>query len=348
MTFHGIPNFGAVLQGYALCEYLRKCGFDCEIINYTCSNIVKRELTFKGSKNFLKNFVLKHLIWNRQQLKIAACREFEKSYLSERVYDVNSIGEANGEYDCFISGSDMIWNLAVTDRDFTFYLDFVKNSKYKFSYGSSVGAPLPDYSYQDALRLLKNYNMLSVREKDTAEFLANALKVDCAYVSDPTMLLQSSDWEKMVLPVRHKNYVFVYFGGDGALEAAVKYAKANGKKVLYCNFGLPSLEYKNVSLYSPEEFLSYIANADAVFTDSYHGLLFSFYFKKKVWSFNSSNRILTLLEQLDLEKVYFKNDSNFEHEIDYKTCSAKIEELRKSSAKYLKNAITGSQNYGTM
>ena len=35
ITIHGIPNFGSVFQSYALCEHLKKCGYDdVQVIDY--------------------------------------------------------------------------------------------------------------------------------------------------------------------------------------------------------------------------------------------------------------------------------------------------------------------------
>ncbi len=50
LTFHNIPNYGAALQAVALCNAVSKLGLECEIINYKCENIIKRELV---PKNFL-------------------------------------------------------------------------------------------------------------------------------------------------------------------------------------------------------------------------------------------------------------------------------------------------------
>lgn len=36
LTYHNIPNFGAVLQAYALYEKIREIGIECEIIDYQC------------------------------------------------------------------------------------------------------------------------------------------------------------------------------------------------------------------------------------------------------------------------------------------------------------------------
>lgn len=143
----------------------------------------------------------------------------------------------------------------------------------------------------------------------------------------------------MLKPVKERNYILVYFTGEGTLRHAIKYGKKHHKKVLVCGAGIPTPEYRYVNIYSPEDWLSYIANADCVFTASYHGLLFSIYFHKQVRSFNKSNRSLTLLENLGLKKVYYLNDKNFESKIDYDECDKVIRNMRQQSLEYLKKCI---------
>ena len=48
MTFHNIPNIGAILQAYSFCKIMRMKGQECYLVDYTCDNIRKRELIKKG------------------------------------------------------------------------------------------------------------------------------------------------------------------------------------------------------------------------------------------------------------------------------------------------------------
>ena len=79
LTYHNIPNIGAILQAQALCEFIRSCGYDCDIIDYTCKNIVSRELTFHPSSNLLKNILAK-FFWRKTKQKIKRCDKYEKSF----------------------------------------------------------------------------------------------------------------------------------------------------------------------------------------------------------------------------------------------------------------------------
>lgn len=73
LTFHNIPNIGALLQAYSLCMVIRNMGYDCEIIDYECDNIVKRELCYHPHPNPLKDLVLR-LFWHKSKKKLSCAK----------------------------------------------------------------------------------------------------------------------------------------------------------------------------------------------------------------------------------------------------------------------------------
>ena len=76
LTYHNIPNFGALLQALALCRALRQSGADCEIIDYSCSNVEQRELTFHTSANSVKTIYRRLFYWPGEKEKIRRCTDF--------------------------------------------------------------------------------------------------------------------------------------------------------------------------------------------------------------------------------------------------------------------------------
>lgn len=341
LTFHNIPNFGAILQAYSLCKGIRKLGYDCEIIDYECENIVKRELSFKPTGNFLKNFVLKELVWKKNLKKIALCNDFMKrqNIVGYDRYTKENLSDLNFKYDTFISGSDMIWNSEITDNDLSFFLDFVREGKTKIAYGSSVGAEIKNDNIENIKKYLATYDSIAVRESDTETFLREKISINAETVCDPTMLLSREEWEAFAHPVKEKNYVLVYFPYKEILLAAKRYAKKHGKKLIVINNSLPLWGVNNKPLYSIEDWISYIQHADVVFTDSYHGLLFSLYFNKPVWTNNNGIRFTSLLKKMGLEKCFIENDTDFSNVIDYNVVENRIGEFREESIAYLRTSL---------
>lgn len=339
ITFHNIPNIGALLQAIGLCITIRNLGYECEIIDYSCANIVERELTFHKRNGYIKNLIAKYL-WKKKCQKIKGCQEFMRSLhlYSNQFYNHNDIHSANNQYDGFISGSDMIWNLDVTKNDYSFFLDFVAADKRKVSYGSSIGAKWKQEDIPNVVKLLSSYHHLAVREQDTCDLL-NDFNLDCKCVCDPTMLVLPDEWRKKAIKPPFKDYVLVYFPSLKNICAAKKYAKEHGLKVVVIKMGLPSLTYKCVSPNTPPEWIGLFENASAVFTGSYHGFLFSLYFEKLVWTDNSSNRIMSLVDKLSLHNCILDSVNDFENTIDYKKVKELINSMRLSSIEYLKNAL---------
>ncbi len=341
MTYHNIPNFGAVLQAFSLCEVIKQLGYHCEIIDYECENIKNRELVFQKPNNPIKAVLHKVFIWPHVKRKIIECQKFIQNDVSDISYNRNNISQSNDRYDCFISGSDMIWNMDVNGYDYSFFLDFVKDHKRKISYGSSIGGIWSVKQIDGIKKYLSKYDSIAVREKDTCQTMEKDLKLSCTTVVDPTMLCTADDWNRYTTDGKDSNYVLVYFPTNELIEAARKYSLEHAKKLIILQTRLPFKRKNSKIIYSPSEWMSYIKYADAVFTDSYHGLLFSLYFNKPVWTNNNSNRISTLLEELGLETCYIKNDEELKNKIDYDRCNRKIEKMRNNSLDYLKSVLKG-------
>ena len=89
LTFHNTPNFGAVLQTYALCTFIRNIGYeDCRVIDYSCRNIISRELTCKKTGIYLLDMI-KRMAWKYTERKILECHRFlySREIISEEKYD---------------------------------------------------------------------------------------------------------------------------------------------------------------------------------------------------------------------------------------------------------------------
>lgn len=338
LTFHNIPNFGAVLQAYSLCEALRQLGHDCEIINYRCDNIVARELTYHPNPNKIKDIILRHFVWPSTEKKIRECQEFmiQNKMYSKDEYDRQTINKANNNYDAFLSGSDMIWDFAVTNNDTTFLLDFANEDKIKYSYGSSCGDEIWGENDLDRVRkLLGRYLGIAVREESMKKKLQD-IGVNSRVVADPTLLLKPTQWRGVAINPQIDKYVLVYFPSELNLEAASRYAKNKGLKVVVLSWGIPMRKYTKVSPKSPLEWVGFVKHAEAIFTDSYHGLLYSLYFKKPVWVGKTGNRFASMMDYLDIWGIDLKKDPGLNYKIDYVKVTTLLDKMREESLEYLK------------
>ena len=220
-------------------------------------------------------------------------------------------------------------------NDFSYFLNFVDDDKLKIAYAASVGKKWSKDDIYRVKEFLTRFDAIGVREQDTNLQINKELSIDSVCVPDPTILIKKDEWKKYIYDIDLSNYVLVYFPYEEILAAARRYAKLNKKKLVVIRQGFNLFNRENQMIYSPQEFLSYIYYADAVFTDSYHGILFSMYFNKQFWTNNKGNRILSLLDYLDLKHCLIENDKEFKNIVQYSDVNIKLDKLRNSGINYL-------------
>lgn len=132
LTFQRTTNFGSFLQMFGLYEAVRNLGFDCEVIDYSCKAIEDRELPVsKPRSNTVKGLIGFLLFESKIRKKYTILFSEAQKYVKfSRRYEQKNITFANYEYDIFLVGSDILWDMNLTE-DKTFFLDFVSDSQKK-------------------------------------------------------------------------------------------------------------------------------------------------------------------------------------------------------------------------
>mgnify|MGYP004522202649 CR=1 FL=1 len=343
ITFHRTTNFGSLLQTFALYRKIEDLGHVCEVIDYRCPAIEKREnLSKKTIDKNLKTTIRNILFLPGYKDKARKMNKFIYSNMNvSDEYGLDSIKNSNEQYDKFMVGSDIVWGRDITEDDYTYFLEFVEDSRKKYAFASSVG----DYSFRGdedrVSSLLNEFNRIAVRENDAIEWINKIGGPRSEWVCDPTMLLTADEWKKYIMPKYYPDeYVLVYFRDPkGKCSAdAIKYAKKNHCKVLFINYDFPVKGMKNVKPKTLEEFLGLILNAKMIFTASYHGMLFSTYFNKEFLFYTRAHksRVLSLAERLELnQNCGDEIDVDRYESIDYIVVNHHLQKFREASIKVL-------------
>ena len=311
LTFHDTNNFGSIAQTYGLYKKIVDLGFDCEVIDYQCANIVRREIPKPFHLSLSPKSIL-HDVFNErhQRMKYNSLSGFlhEKMALSP-LCDRHNIIDVTEDYDTLLIGSDIVWGLDITANDLTYFLDFASNRTcHKISYAASIGNPWNDEQKTLVAPLLNKFDHITVREDESALWVKDASGCDSRVVCDPSMLLTTSEWQKEInnqFSFKDK-YILVYFNKGKCLQTAIQYSKKTGLKVKLVGYGVSrSKDYSFVQPHSFGDFLSLIFNAEIVFTASYHGFLFSTYFSRPFVYFNISHpsRMTTLAKRLGVNHL---------------------------------------------
>lgn len=360
MTWFTYDNFGSLLQAYALQETIKTLNLDVEIINYQP----------KSAYRIKENYGLKVLkkIRNKTQgrkyklPKNDKYNEFRNKYLNigTTAWTDNELYQLNDRYDVFVCGSDQIWAPTVFDKNY--FLDFVAEEYKKIAYAPSIGLPVIENKYVEAemKRLISRFSYLSIREKEGQSLIQKICGKKPEVVLDPTLLIDEQGWEKII---DHQNntdssYALAYFLGDNDKYITIcrKLANKYGLNLVLLPTKPKDMQYKEVVEKSqgPEDFLRLIKNAKCVFTDSFHGTIFSINFKVPFVTFkrfkdnklSQNSRVYNALRMFELqERLYDHNQKYFENnllDINFKKSNEILEREKKRSIRYLSEALNES------
>lgn len=347
LTFHDTNNFGSWLQMYALYKKISDMGVKAEVIDYKCAELIRREkITLQKLKG--QDFAKKRKIIIKQILFSLYSFKYIKS--SKKVYYKSNIGNANRYYDAFVIGSDLVWDTRITNQDYTYMLDFVKNDKIKCSYAASLGYEvIPKEQIDTYKKLLNRLDYITVREVSAKAALENLNIYDVHEVCDPTLLVTKREWLKFVKKKNdYGNYVLIYFLDDEKrlLRLAKQYAHKHKYKVLSISEISELPEQNHVFPKTVREFLTLLYHAEKIFTASYHGMIFSINFEKQMAFCNREpkSRMKTVSQKMCLDR-YEINHALYdgEAEINYGAVRQKLQEYRKVSASHLGNILRISE-----
>lgn len=359
-TLFGVSNYGTVLQAYATQLELKKLGYNCELLNYTQKRLSTFNVIKKSNRNISgiksKLYVIASILFRAIPniiLKNNFSRFIKKNLnlTKDVMHEYNEVELNNhlNNYDCYITGSDQVWNSEYNGGiDYTYYLGFVPNNKNKISYASSIG--MEDFRKSETAKikeLLSRYNKISVREISAQKALNN-LKIKSDLVLDPTMLISNEEWKTIESNIKIKRkYLLVYILGrdKSIINIAKKIAKEKNLKIV--KIGLDFIYskniYKNYQFASPNDFIYLFRHADFILTNSFHGIAFSVNFNKQFLAVSPktyNTRLVSILSLFDLSNNLIKDENYGEIEkIDYEVINKKLELYRNHSRQFLEKSI---------
>lgn len=346
LTFHNNTNYGSWLQTYALYKVVHDLDYEIEVIDYRSEKDSYMEIiSMSNFSELLQDIKIEKLSAIKNVLKIQVnFKNNKRKYwkLSNLIYTEKNVEKLNKEYDIFLIGSDLVWDIRYAGSH-TYMLNFAHSNKKRISYAASYGyETIPEKEKKFFKKYLLQFQKITVREKNSKEELTKLLNMPVEYVCDPTMLLENSEWKKFVKPNKRKNkYVLVYMPDNK--KKIVKEARRYCRKY-HCDILIISKtkEKDSICPYSIEEFLSLFYYAEKIFTGSYHGLVFSVYFEKEFAYINRmpANRMQSLAEKLGLDQYEINNPVfDLEKKIDYVPIKEKEQEFRHTSKKILEEML---------
>ena len=363
----GFDNFGCIVQNYALEKVLCKYGtvdtlFDNEKeyidkryhFEWNLKNIIKFIINRAGVRCF---FTSKKFLF--EVARAVRGRDFCSKYMNIR-YNVD-FDTVDSEYDYFVVGSDQVWNPGLPAKGDKYrkrkvsrikYLKFASPEK-RIAYAASIAQPDIPPALRDSFKeSIDEMAHIAVREYEGAELIKKYTGRDVDVVLDPTMLLSSDDWSKIENKPywldHDEKYLFTYFLGE-RIDDVVNKVASNRKLRVINMLDLDNFEHYTTS---PEEWIYLIHHAELIYTDSFHGTVFSILFKrpfvvcdrigKGIYS-QMNSRINTLLKQFNLTSRYGTSSNSYEiddpYNIDYGDVDSVLKIKRQEAYDYLNASI---------
>ncbi len=373
-------NYGNKFQNYAVEQILSKYGeaetfkLERSANRITSVNATKtiNKLSIAYVKKFLRSRLMSRFDMNNtdksvirdcvyamlnknkllklKQERSASFKSYQDEYLhvSDKVLTHELSADENwvNRYDCFFCGSDQVWNPTYDTTSDLAFLSFAKGKNVAIapSFGVSV---IPDDVTDKYTKWLNDISFLSVREDAGAKIISDLTGRDAKVLVDPTMMLEADTWKKCVkkpdtLP---QKYLLCYFLGQVSAKykkEITSFAKKNNLQIVRL-FDIESPDYYT---YGPNEVLYSILNAEYIFTDSFHGSVFSILFNKNFTVFDRdeggqsmSSRLDTLLTKFGLQERKFGFEYNEIPASKWNEVDSILATERKNALEYVDNAV---------
>lgn len=315
-------NCGGYLQNYALQQVLRNCGFEVETLDwdfYVSKYEPEKPFIYllDTGKIFLSRTLLgrkTNYSWTRKEIYHSLTRRNRKfadenMSVSPYLWGKRQFRKYAGlkGFDAFIVGSDQVWRPAYNCRGMLgrMFLDFTDNMDVRrIAYAASFGTDIWEFSNKETKacsKLIKRFDGVSVRESSGIELCQSHFGINPVHVVDPTMLLEQSDYMKIIknLPSPQKDkYIFSYILDNNKYSEQIigqfcTSVSLNSYSILPkpCNLYKQKINDLDEYLYpSAVSWLNAICHSEFIVCDSFHGVVFSIIFNKPFAVFINSNR----------------------------------------------------------
>lgn len=334
------PNFGSVLQAFALQYTIKNMGYDVKVIDYKYPNeyhwgagakIGRRKVTFRNRLGDIKRYMQLKL-GLREPTKMELLNLFIKNEMqcTDFYPSRSSIIKNPPHFDIYVSGSDQIWNPNTMFGDMSYMLDFAPKESKKIAYSSSFSCNSIPSKYVPLYRNnLKSYSAIGVRELNGIS-LVNKLtdREDAKLVLDPTLLLSKEQWheymlksKKIMLPSKYILFymlAYTYSPEEKMRELLIFVQKKYHLPIVALSKKPQGFQGEYIRIEEKQsignyEFLRLFEKAEIVVTSSFHGTAYSLIFGKPLLALEdgtskSDDRISSLLRTIGLtSQLVFTN-----------------------------------------
>jgi hypothetical protein len=374
-------NYGGIFQCLALQNVLINNQFEVEVIQFTYkykNGLARKFLIFFSyffSIKRLYEFVydaFRFIIYPVKKKPLSAemmasRNAFIQKYINftESVNE-NSIGELSRRYDAIVVGSDIVWK-GLGKKYLPYLFDWAPEfGGLRISYAACSGSDtgVPFLNKKKAKIMFQKINAMSVRDMSTYEMVRRVSGIKPKIVVDPTFLYDYMPY--IGPPAQSQPYIFVYIlgneikgrGGHNSVISRIKkrYGAMKVIAVVIADVSLSAEDFADEVIYdaSPEDWLNLIYYAGFVYTDSFHGCVFSLKYKKNFLgyysSYSRSSRLKDFAKRYNTEKYIVASTKDMvkkrsiEEPCDFSSIDAVVDKYKAGSLSFLLDSLKSNSH----
>lgn len=312
LTLHDSPNYGAVLQAYAMRACLSGLGHEAFVIDRRRDSgtaPLRTPPPERDDMRLLGLFRVDARNGAREYARrCARTLAFERERIGMSAYHFHDWTAAPRDMglDLILVGSDQVWNANNLDPA-DYLLRGVPGNPPGIAYAASIGMPeFPEDRVEIFRTGFARFAAIGVREREAVE-MVRSLGFAAEHVVDPVLLAGRGVWRDVLATGADGTpRTFAYFLAEdipAMLPELADFAAKTGRRVdLFVDWFVRRAPHgvggwlKNGKFWrkwrqrgidfrldaGPEEFVRSIAAAEAVVSNSYHALMFSLVFGREV------------------------------------------------------------------
>lgn len=366
VTWWSSKNCGTCLQAYALFRAVEGLGCDASMMDLVVPHFgikywVRLVLSAVGLcqlRIWLRNFIRRRIHREAPPTKLEAW--VKSTFRVKHIKHPWSMHLLVAKTDCFVSGSDQIWNTYYERFSPRMFLDCVGNAR-RVAYASSIGTKGINPVYAERVKgWLSKFARIGVRESSAVKALKELTgRDDIVQVMDPVFLLSAEEWRdfgRIEPDVTKEKYLLCYMLGDNPMYAE-KVLSVGRKLGINRVIVMPSCERPDFRIEGcetfenpiPPEFVALVARASAVCTDSFHASALSLILGRELVVFrrfasdegiSQNSRIYDLLNMFGLDyRLYDGDDGHWQKPIDWRHVGEVVDRERDRSLRFLREGL---------
>ena len=277
--------------------------------------------------------------------------------------DIEKQREINHRVYTLMVGSDQVWNPKLINSGIMgcYTLDFAVPWRNTVAYSSSFGRTtyVADTPEKEAhVKLLRRIRHVSVRESSGVE-ICSGFGIKAKHVLDPVMLCDTKHYKELLNKANityPEHFALCFVRHVGLHLNPLRLSRELGKEVV--NIGGPDIKmdaehpYLLMNARTVENWVKALMECEYVITDSFHAVALAIVFKKQFIAVYGNmsedtgiDRFRSLLKMFKLENRLFRTSDEamdagmLSKPIDYEAVSGRLEEYRKDSMRWLRDAL---------